>query len=261
MPRATTFITKPNLPRAAAELLASLPPAGIGKNILKGLAASAMGYWKSQAKKELRSTARDYIDKLSMEEGLGAVRIHLDGVLPNLIEQGFKGGNMRGWMLNGPKAKQGKNGKYLIVPFRHGTPGTGGENVGNTMPTDIYSAAKKLAPTLSRPARAARTGATTRWGERLTANSPHANASARTELQTLKKPWHATSIYTGMIRKQKTYKKATQSSYSTFRVITEHTKHPEHWFHPGIKRHDFAGATRKHVKKIAGFILKSTVES
>lgn len=269
MPRASTFITKPNLPRASAELLSALPPAGIGKNILKALAASAMGHWKSQAKKQLRSTARDYIAGLSMEEGTDVVMIHLDDALPNLVEQGFKGGNMREWMLNSPKAKHGKNGKYLIIPFRHGTPDTGGENVGNAMPTDIYAAAKKLAPTLSRPSRAGRTGPTTKWGERLTASSPHANAAARTQLQTLTKPWHSASIYTGMIRKQKTYKKA-QSSYSTFRVISERVdrsrkilgiKRKEHWFHPGIKRHDFAGDTRKHVKKIAAFILKSTMGS
>ena len=48
----------------------------------------------------------------------------LEGTVPNMVEQGWTGGDLRQWLLHGPNAKQGKNGPYNVIPFGHGTPGT-----------------------------------------------------------------------------------------------------------------------------------------
>ena len=40
------------------------------------------------------------------------------------LENGTGPWDMKPMLLNGPKARMGKNGKYNIIPFRHGTSGS-----------------------------------------------------------------------------------------------------------------------------------------
>jgi hypothetical protein len=125
-----------------------------------------------------------------------------------------------------PTAPMGERGKherkdggyYRAIPFRHAGPEAGGATGmpmgrpygGHTMVADakklgkmVYAAARKLTPTTSTP------GGTTKWGGRLqNLNIPKL------------KERHAVNIYEGMVKLQKTYKVATQSSYMTFRMIS-----------------------------------------
>lgn len=246
---------KVDIGKIAEAAAAALPKGGDLNRMVQGLGAAALQFWKKQAQEKLRSSSREYVQALTMENGDQKVVITLTGVLPNLIENGFGGGNMRDWMLRSSRAKQGKNGKYLVIPFQHGTPGTGGHNVGNVMPGSIYSVARKLAATVTRPARAAGGGPTTRWGGRLSAQSPNMNAAAQKILSTKEKPWHQSSIYRGMVREEKTFAKATQTTgYKTFRTISEHGD-PRGWIHPGITARRFAVETQKQVGKLAGMML------
>lgn len=256
-----------DLGKMKAQILGALPHNPDIDRALKGLGAAAMDYWKTLAAKELRSTAKDYIDALTHYEKDGKVYVELregpkGSPMPNMIEQGWPGGDMRDWMLNSPKAKQGKNGPYLVVPFRHGTPGTTERNVGPQMPGPIHTAAKKLTAQLSRPGKISHEGGTpVVHGQRLHPGLPM-SAAAKKILQRKEKPWHATSIYMGMIRKaQPTAKGLQTSGFQTFRTISRHTSEPgKHWVHPGIKPRHLARKVEKHITKIASAMIKGSMK-
>lgn len=238
--------------------------------VARGVGAAAFATWKQMAQNELHASARDYMQGLQLEHAnqkqVGwTSRIVLNGTVPNMIEQGWPGGNMRAWMLKSPKAKSTKDGgKYLVVPYRHGVPSTKGRNVGNPMPKDVYGAAKQLAPTFTSvfepTSLTGRLRSQTTWGGRLTRQglsalelSPKARQKVQDRLNELKRPWHTTSIWTGMIRNEAQYEKAKQSSYATFRTISSRSRDPRSWMHPGITARHFATRTQD---KISGILTR-----
>jgi len=247
-----------DLSRARAQILASLPSTKDRERILRGIGAAASATWKQLAQAELKSTARDYIAGITapaMGVGADKVEIALEGRIPNMVEQGWPGGDLRQWLLKGPNVKQGKNGPYNVVPFRHGVPGTGGRNVGTPMPGPIYDVAKKLAPTISRPGEAmgGAPGRATVWGERLHLGLKMGQ-DARGILSSLQKPWHATSIYMSMVRKAQPTRagRYQTSGYTTFRTISQHTSAEGlHWVHPGIRARRLVEKVQSKMEKIA----------
>ncbi|MCH9839316.1 hypothetical protein K0U83_26880 [bacterium] len=249
-------LVRVNLAPVISSIASSLPTGGDANRVLKGLGAVAMNEWKRLAISNLRSSSRDYVAGIDYREHNDKVVISLAGRVPNMIEQGWSGGDMRTWLLSGPKARTAKDGsRYATVPFRHGTPGTGGRNVGREMPKPIHNAAKKLMPTLSRPTSPTGARGATQYGGRL---KPHARMRKATRdiLERKEKPWHATSVYMGMIREQKTYGKATQSQYMTFRRISSKVKRGEkHWVHPGITPRHFAKQVQSYVEGMASSII------
>lgn len=263
-------VLKVNIEEISRAALARLPSKSDQQRMVQGLGAAATAFWKRLAQQRLRSTSRDYVQGLTMDTGDRRVTITLDGVLPNMVENGFQGGDMRRWMLSGPRAKKGKNGRYLIVPFQHGSPGTGGRNVGPTMPTSVHDAARMLKGSLSRTSRETGLSRTVKYGGRLSEHSAGVDAQAHQLLTTLKKPWHTSSIYQGMVRNEKMFKRAKQTTgYTTFRVISESTIRGardkdgsalEHWFHPGIRAAHFARQTQQHVRKLAGAMLAGATQ-
>jgi hypothetical protein len=255
-------LIKVDLTPAKAMILSAMPASADRDRVLRGLGAAAVATWKKLAQQELRSTSRDYIAGISapiLSANEKKVEIVLEGRVPNMVEQGWKGGDLRQWLLSGPNVKQGKNGPYNIVPFRHGTPGTGGRNVGNVMPGPIYDVAKKLAPTISRPGAAisGTGGRTTIWGARLHPGLPM-KAEAAAILGRTEKPWHSTSIYMGMVRKAQPTRagRYQTSGFQTFRTISMHTNDPgRHWIHPGIKARHLAAKVEQHMVKLAHQII------
>jgi hypothetical protein len=247
--------------RAKAVILSAMPATADRDRILRGLGAAAVATWKKLAQQELRSTSRDYIAGISapvITKG-EKVEVVLEGRVPNMVEQGWNGGDMRQWLLTGPKVKQGVNGPYAVIPFRHGSPGTGGRNVGNGMPGPIYDVARKLAPTISRPGQAisGQGGRTTIWGARLHPGMPM-KSEARAILERTEKPWHATSIYMGMVRKAQPTRggRYQTSGFQTFRTISMHTREPgKHWVHPGIKARGLAKKVEEQMVALAHQIV------
>jgi len=245
---------KVDISQVVAVVTRVLPKKSDTKAIVKQLAASAMQQWKRLAQEGLRSSARDYVAGLQHRYYGERAQIILTGMMPNMIENGWPGGDLRQWLLKGPNARLGKNGPYNTVPFRHGTPGTSGRNVGRPMPPSIYRAAKMLTPTLT-----ALGGAGTLYGERLSTSSRGVTQQAKRILLTKERPWHATSVYTGMIREEKEYAAAKQSQFMTFRRISRVKRGPKHWFHPGIKPRRFAKAVQGHIADMAKTIVVETI--
>ena len=268
-------LIKLDMSKIAAGLMERIPTKDDKARFLKGLAANAMQAWISEAKRRLKSTSRDYVGALSVAIKDDSAVITLDASekhIVHLVENGMQGGDMRKWMLSGPKVKQGKNGRYLVIPFRHGSAGSSGRNAGAAMPASIHHAAKQLEPTLSRPeASAPKTtgGRTVMHGERLHPGLEGIKPKAKKILNTKVKPWHGSSIYKGMIKQQKTYAKGTGSKYSTFRVISENVTRGkkdkdgsalEHWYHPGIRAVHLAEYTQGRIRLSAARILASTLK-
>ena len=164
--------------------------------------------------------------------------------------------NMKSALLSGRNAMSKYGGKRAIVEFPHQTAGTGGR-MSPTMGTaeqragmsktqaellgaKVHRAAKKLGGTLTHPNNRA-----AQWGDRLAAGVGGAKKL---------KSHHKTDIYAGMVKKVKTYRKATQATYSTFRTVTP--KSPG-WIHPGIKAGDFFGRAAKRVEGHVRLALQS----
>ncbi|MDQ3171501.1 MAG: hypothetical protein M3Q55_15310 [Acidobacteriota bacterium] len=243
-----------DLSQSAMAVVRAVPASQMRSQFLAGIGAAARQHWIALAQRELRSSSRDYVAGIQeIVVGDRTVEIGLRGMLPNMIENGWPGGDMREWMLQSAKAKSTKaGGKYLVVPFRHGSPTSGGRNVGAAMPQSIHNIAKRLAPTHTAP-----NGGATQWGDRLSIKKKM-NEEARKILSTKKKEWHSASIYMGMVRQEKTYAKATQSQYTTFRTISTRTAKtdPRSWMHPGTQAKHFAPRVQAYTSRIAGAFIE-----
>ena len=251
------------LEKLTAAVIATIPDKERVKKITRDLGTSALNEWKRLAALELRSSARDYTLSLSLRTTDTTATVKLEGPqIVDLIENGMRGGDMRSWMLNGPRAKKGVHGRYIIIPFRHGGSGSSGKNTGVPMPPSIAQAVTKLKSTISKPnpgtallAKGAQPGKV-EYGDRLHAGTKGIDDEAKKILKTKKKSWHASSIYKGMIHQDKPYKKSTGSKNTTFRVLSENTirgetdkagKAMQHWYHPGIQAKHYALKVEKLV--------------
>lgn len=242
-----------NLSKLRGAMLAMAPTPNDMDRLLRGVGSVVQQRWVSIAQQALHTTARDYVAGIQPVEVKGRVaRVVLVGMMPNLVEHGMSAFDLRTTLL-GPGAKNAKTAKdgsrYNTVPFGHGTPGSGGHNVGRPMPAPIHAVAKKLAPTVSRPEGG------TQWGGRLHPGMSMSSA-ARSILTTKEKPWHWGSTYMGMVRQQKTYAKATQNKYSTFRRISSKvSRGKEHWLHPGIRARNLAPRVQREISTIVKAML------
>lgn len=176
--------------------------------------------------------------------------ITLVGQIPNMIENGWAGGDMKPALLAGPNARDtADGGRVNVVPFRHATPtskgraapkmgsayaDTKGEEYAARLGMTIHNVAKSLAATTTTPEGA------TQWGGRLREGVGGVG---------LLRPHHKTDIYAGMVRETKVYKKAKQSSYTSFRAVSTKSD-PVAWIHPGIPPHHFFDRGAKEIDGI-----------
>lgn len=230
----------------------------VTENIVRALADMARAEWIRLAQKRLNTTKQDYIAGIGEMQftGSGAsasASVELTGVLPNMIESGWAGGDLRETVL-GPTSRSRKMSKaghwYAAVPFSHATSGASGMT-GAPMPSPVYKEAKKLEATLSGPDK------NVLWSERLRKGAGGAKKA---------KPWHSTDLYTGMVKRSKTYAKAKQSSYGTFRMISTnpdtrkfHEGTQVGWVHPGIEAHRFLDEVVAFLNSEAGGIVANSL--
>ena len=220
------------------------------------IAEMARSEWVRQAQYSLGSSAVEYINGIQpvqMKENWAVVT--LVGELPNAIEKGKPPFDMKPGLLAGPNAKMGKTGRYNTVPFRHGTPGSTGKRVGAPMPIThttakgrpasiVYTEAKRLRPSVEGPA------GKTVWGGR---TGDFDGLGVRTQLPVKKgRPgaytWK-TSPFASMTKVAKTYAKATQNQYVTFRRVSENSD-PNSWWHPGFKPRNLVNRVRDYINDI-----------
>lgn len=214
--------------------------------VVENVMAGARNEWVKLARARFHRTLQDYLDGLQpVELGDGYAAVALVGDLALMLENGAPRIDMRDTLLgpNVPVAGPGQRGKhrnkeggfYRAIPFRHQVPGTQGVGGGAVMGSQyfksvpdmagqlqkqlgraVHAAAKQLTASKGMP------GGGTRWGGRLPAGTGGAG---------LLRPHHTTDIYAGMVRQSKTYGKATQNTYTTFRTISTNSA-PETWIRP-----------------------------
>lgn len=207
--------------------------------VMRDVVDGARDYWIQLASKEFHTTKQEYIQGIQEVNWISedTAVISLVGVLPNILEQGMAAKDLHDTLLgpNVPVAPLGQPGKhprkeggyYRAVPFRHRTPGQGahgtpmgqahekmlGSDWSKQLGKDVYKAAKKLEASVTDPY----TGRT-KWGGRLDTRQI-TNKGEQVFVPKLKE-YHAADPYSGMVRMEKTYEQATQSSYMTFRTIS-----------------------------------------
>lgn len=154
------------------------------------------------------------------------------------LERGRGPWDMKPMLLNGPKARVSKNGiKYNIIPFRHAVPGgTKNTAVGCVMPLAIYKQARALKASVEGKG-------TTKWGGKLTGTEakygPGQNPTSGYQ--------HKSGRFEGMTRVEKTYEKATQSKYVTFRIVSSKSD-PGSWIHPGYPAYHIADGVKNYCR-------------
>lgn len=151
-----------------------------------------------------KSTAKEgwkknYVKSINIEpqSNLSESVVSAEGMFVNFVEKGIKKFDMKPGLLKSDKVKPGKNGPYIIVSFRHGTPGS--QHMGPTMPKEIHRAMQKIKGNLLQ----------------------HRIRSIR-GLKDYKLP----SKYKGMIKQTV----EGHEQYRTFRVVTKDSKG---WMYPG----------------------------
>lgn len=169
--------------------------------------------WQTEVQNKLNSARPLYLQGLQWDSVMfpydgdmfsGAVQ--LQGKFPNMLETGFTAFDMKiGFSKSDRKIKKKDGGWYLTIPFRHSTPGS--FMYGQPMPKAVYKKASKL-------------------GAGETLSFPGAGDVSWKGYQRKNK------TYDGLQRIVKSYQKATQSQYMTFRRVSDKSD-PNSWWHPG----------------------------
>lgn len=274
-----------------ASLMAILDDQGLTNAILDQLAQVARAKWINVARRELSKSRQTYVEGIQQVVIEGNARvITLTGWLPVAIEEGIAGWDLRETILWNTNSKArhpikgGRSGSvigyYANIPFRHGTPGTSGlaqspmgslygpraaeslrqghgllsaERAGD-FGKEIYKIAKKL--------RAENKTESLRPEKMREKSVERLFEAAGGRGLPLLKPHHKTSIYAGMTRERKPYKKESGKTtvhtyYQTFRRIS--TMNDEGWHHPGIKARNLANQVVDHLQKITPFTIKRAI--
>ncbi|WP_175787421.1 hypothetical protein [Burkholderia anthina] len=169
--------------------------------------------WDGEKKAYINSIKVNYLSGLSAE-------VVSDYKYADEIENGRPPRDLKDMLQTSTKVRVNKKGKrYLIIPFRHNTPGNTAH--APDMPPDVYALAKDMAPSKV-------TGMTTRqsgqkgmrhvsvpqaiykWGDRLPAGlAPKLRST------------HKTDPYAGMYRFTTSTPNQQSSTYLTFRTMVE----------------------------------------
>jgi len=194
---------------------------------VKEITAHFAEQWESEAIRTLSSSRQQYINGLVVvDEGFAKGAVMLVGRLPNMIEQGIDSFDMKDGFLNGPNAKQGRDGKrYNTIPFSVGTPGALQENFnGGIMPEEVYSVAKQK--NANQPVQKSDLPKQFREPQKKQIQLPQSKSFVEYQ--------HKTSIYEGI---SKTKDSVTgQTSYKSFRRVSDNSD-PASFIHPGIDAH------------------------
>lgn len=197
---------------------------------VKELTSKFAAEWENEANNSLKSSRQQYINSIVVvDEGFAKGAVMLVGELPNMVESGVDNFDMKEGMLNGPNAKESKDGTtYNTIPYQHGTPGSLPENFsGGVMPKEVHAIAKSHAP--KQPVKKDELPKKFQAKQKKNVVMPKSKAVVRYQ--------HKNSIYEG-ISKQKDARTG-QNTYISFRRVSENSD-PASWIHPGIEAHDIA---------------------
>lgn len=193
-----------------------------------------------------------------------------------LLEKGHGLIDLKPGLLSGPKSRAGKNGRYNIVSFRHGVPGSDPYR-NNPMPLSVY---KNFTSQVKAAEQQKATGAAsvggkstvqqssgTPGGRSYTWGSRFDRASKLgQETKTIKKKGkvigeytHKSGRYAGMVAMQSSTQNARHSHYLTFRVVSSHSD-PMSWIVPEQPPWPVRQAVKDYMKPFAEEMLQRALE-
>ena len=241
------------------------------------LAEMARARWIALAQERLRSTAEDYVGGIQSpvlynNARMPSVDIDLKGTFNNWIEWGHGAWDLRDTVLNGEKAvvtephdalpdsealnrkvKTSKAGnRYMSIPFRHqgeDTVGVFAAPMGKPYAAYKVGGRGKFSGAQAAQIRdvVSKVAARLRGGRSLsateTAGMPFLSVT------------HGSPLYAGMRRTKKQYEKANQSTFSTFRTISDNPNAKGFWLHPGLTARHMMYDVRRYVEGIAGEVF------
>lgn len=205
------------------------------KKVLQDIVNAFIFNWKAAAKQSLGSSRSNYIKGIQqIDRGKLEKAVVLVGNFNNMLEDGVSPFDMKAGFEKSLKKKIKTNGGwYLTIPLRFATAGSLGENeaFSNVMPEEVTSAAQKLS--------ASSTGAdgSKSSGQQLKLSDiPQSfqGKQKRAAVGDFGEYTHKNNIYEGIQRNEKTYENSTQSSYNSFRRVSDKSS-PDSWIHSGIK--------------------------
>ena len=217
----------------------------LSQNAIKGmieysiqeLAGTFYERWGSVAQEALKSTRDQYTSGLVIGGEGNKSFVKLVGELPNMIEDGSEGFDQKDGFSKSSKIVQKKDGGwYLTIPLRHATPNALGENsvFSNILPTSVYEAVRskdELQPDSK--------SVGLKKGEiPAPYHIPQTRPEVITKSQRFEEYTHKSSIYEGLQRATKTYEKATQGQYVTFRRVSDKSD-SNSWIHKGFEARNF----------------------
>ncbi len=193
----------------------NLPPGTkkqIAKMVQQRLLAEVYEKVVDLANKNLGSTKKQYIDGILISND----SIELEGFIPNAVEDGISGFDMKSGFSKSSKKKSTKSGGwYLTIPFRVFTPGRGSD-YRNQMSWQIYRAVRA-----------------NRKYDAGTPDSRPAFSDNKTG-RVWEQYEHKSPILEGI--KRTINPNNGRSSYSTFRRVSNNSN-PDSWIHTGIMAH------------------------
>jgi hypothetical protein len=225
------------------------------KTVIRHITRRFHEAWSRTAEQELSSSRKRYVESLQIhDEGGNSMSVVLHGSFPNMIESGCTAFDMKEGFAKSLKAKKTKDGGwYLTIPFRFGTPGSIGESFSGIMPEEVYREAKKLKGSITKDVMVdGNIVSDNQWGGKLKsldlpeqyqqkftrpAFSSLGNADINAKSEEAYE--HKSNIYEGMVHNEKTYEKATQSTYNTFRRVSSNSA-ANSWIHQGIDARNIA---------------------
>jgi hypothetical protein len=173
----------------------------------------------------------------------------------SIIEKGIKPFDQKRALLNSPKAKRNKDGgRYITVPFRHGTPNT----VGLTpMPANVHAIAQNLG--FSRRNGLLKSMWTQQrysWGGKLgkSAQGQRSQIGGARQENGRGYTWK-TGMYSGMVRMGR----PGQTQYMTFRRVSDNSD-PRSWQHPGVKPRPIREAVVENTREDVLQLIRSGFE-
>jgi hypothetical protein len=173
------------------------------------------------AKKKLRSTRGQYIAGINIRNNV----VFLQGFLPNAIESGLSGRDMKQFFKNSNKVKfTKKGGWYLTIPFRFTTPNSSGVNF-QKMPVDVYRIVKNKGVFTASDSKSPEKYSTTKTRNAFT------DLLSKT---TFPQSQNKTNNLEGL---RKTSGSGGKSTYNTFRRVGSKSS-PDSWISRGIIAHN-----------------------
>lgn len=167
----------------------------------------APGIWAPERQAYINSIKWDYTGPFSAS-------VATDYKVADDIETGRPARDMKTMLQTSTKTRQGKKGRYLIIPMRHNVPGNSAH--APAMPAHIYAAARQLQTSRV-------TGMTTRVSasDHIVPQSIYQWGGALPAGMAAKSAGHKSDIYAGMRRFNTSSGKSKGSAYLTFRIMGE----------------------------------------